>query len=176
MEKKGFTLLELLIVIAIIGVLATIIIINYSAAQAKARDNKRKVDLSAMQGSLELVYADEKQYIPKEVSASTDNPVSCITSGFLTGDSSDSTSWGCVENIYSKYISSLPLDPSNKQADGLYYVIYSSNPFDNYLIGAVMETKNGNLEDDILDFRGIEVFPRDEIEIGKEYFYYLLKE
>ncbi len=45
-NDKGFTLVEILVVIAIIGVLAAIIWISLGSATAKARDVKRKAELS----------------------------------------------------------------------------------------------------------------------------------
>ena len=45
-SKRAFTLIETLIVIAIIGILATVIIISLVAARDKARDAKRKSEIS----------------------------------------------------------------------------------------------------------------------------------
>lgn len=45
-NKSGFTIIELLIVIVIIGVLATIATVAVFNARTKARDTKRKADLS----------------------------------------------------------------------------------------------------------------------------------
>jgi prepilin-type N-terminal cleavage/methylation domain-containing protein len=45
-EQKGFSLVEILVVIAIIGVIATIILMSLGGATAKARDAKRKTTLS----------------------------------------------------------------------------------------------------------------------------------
>lgn len=55
---KGFTLLEVLIVIAIIGILVSIGLASYSSAQQKSRDARRKGDLKAMQNAWEQYYAD----------------------------------------------------------------------------------------------------------------------
>ncbi len=41
----GFTLIELLVVISIIGILSTVIGVNYTNAKKTTRDVKRKVDM-----------------------------------------------------------------------------------------------------------------------------------
>jgi prepilin-type N-terminal cleavage/methylation domain-containing protein len=55
--KKGFTLLEILVVIGIIVVLIGMGTVSYSTAQKKARDAKRKGDLQAFQKVLEQCYS-----------------------------------------------------------------------------------------------------------------------
>ena len=57
MKNKGFTLLELLVVISIIAILVTLSISTYSTAQKKGRDSKRKSDIKQIQSSLEQYYA-----------------------------------------------------------------------------------------------------------------------
>lgn len=55
--KKGFTLLEMLVVIGIIAILVGLGTTSYSTAQKKARDAKRKSDLKAIQNALEQYYS-----------------------------------------------------------------------------------------------------------------------
>jgi len=47
-KHSGFTLLELLIVVAIIGILSIIVLVAINPARAKARDAKRKAEISSI--------------------------------------------------------------------------------------------------------------------------------
>lgn len=60
--KAGFTIVELIVVIAVIGILAAIVMANYNGAQAKARDTKRISHLNSIAESLtsyRLKYNDQ---------------------------------------------------------------------------------------------------------------------
>lgn len=61
-DRGGFTIVELLIVIVIIGILATLVIVTYNGIQQKARDTKRKTDVDALQGQLEAYWATYAKY------------------------------------------------------------------------------------------------------------------
>lgn len=58
-EKKGFTLVELIIVIAVIGILAAISFVAYSKAQQGARDAARKSDVAQIVKLLTTYEADK---------------------------------------------------------------------------------------------------------------------
>lgn len=53
LNKKGFTLIELMVAIAIVAVLAVIGITLFQGAQASARDTKRRADVDAIAQALE---------------------------------------------------------------------------------------------------------------------------
>jgi type II secretion system protein G len=61
-KEGGFTLLELLIVIVIIGILALLIIPNITSAPKKARDTKRKTDITTIRKGLEEYFVDNNVY------------------------------------------------------------------------------------------------------------------
>jgi prepilin-type N-terminal cleavage/methylation domain-containing protein len=67
--RRGFTLLELLIVIAIIGILVAMGTVSYSTAQKRARDSKRQGDLKAIQNAFEQYYSKNNGNYPSPCSA-----------------------------------------------------------------------------------------------------------
>lgn len=63
-QRAGFTLLELLVVISIIGILTAIGMVAFSAAQKKGRDGKRVGDMRAIQNAFEQYYATNNSAYP----------------------------------------------------------------------------------------------------------------
>jgi len=62
MKSKGFTFIEMLVVITIIGVLASIGVVNFKVANQKARDGRRQGDLQQIRAALELYRTDQNVY------------------------------------------------------------------------------------------------------------------
>jgi prepilin-type N-terminal cleavage/methylation domain-containing protein len=56
-NSKGFTIVELLIVIVVIGILAALVIVQFTNVQARARDAERKSDIRALQSKVAEYYA-----------------------------------------------------------------------------------------------------------------------
>lgn len=61
-KQQGFTIVELLIVIVVIGILAALVITTFSGIQQKGRDTERQTDIKALHGQLEAYYAQNGRY------------------------------------------------------------------------------------------------------------------
>ena len=61
-RNQGFTIVELLIVIVVIGILALLVITTYSGIQQKARNAKRQTDVASLQTQLEGFHTDKGYY------------------------------------------------------------------------------------------------------------------
>jgi prepilin-type N-terminal cleavage/methylation domain-containing protein len=106
--SKGFTLVEMLIVIALIGILAAALVEKMDAALAQARDSRRKSDLRKMQSVLMTYYARNGKY-----------PTSWLNgAGQYTWSNSDprpvNGTWNngdWLPGLVPTYIPALPSDP-----------------------------------------------------------------
>jgi len=60
--QKGFTIVELLIVIVVIGILAAIVIVAFNGVQQRARDAERTSEIKTIQKKLEVFKAENGYY------------------------------------------------------------------------------------------------------------------
>lgn len=102
MSKKGFTLVELMVVIAVIGILASVALVSLTGVQRSARDAQRKSDLATYRTALERYYADNQVY---PGSASTTAPDTTVSSTGIF------TAGGAL--VTNNYLPKALLDPQN---------------------------------------------------------------
>ena len=125
MMNRGFTLIEILIAVAIVAVLIGFIVPNFLGIRIRARDTKRKSDLSQLQKAMELFRSD------RDLPAYPDDT-------FMNGlcNKCWTQNADCGGNIYMK---KLPCDPQTQNQ-----YIYVRNPGDSlrYDISACLENQN----------------------------------
>jgi len=61
-KQGGFTIIELLIVIIVIGILATLVITTFSGIQRNARNRTREADINALHSQIEYYYGQQGVY------------------------------------------------------------------------------------------------------------------
>ena len=71
-EERGFTLIELMIVLTIIGILASIAAPNYQWGIIRARESVLREDLYMMRSAIDQYYADQGKY-PESLQAMVDD-------------------------------------------------------------------------------------------------------
>lgn len=92
-NKNGFTLVELLVVISIIGVLSAILTANFMGMRERARDAQKIQNLNSIKNALRMYYNDNQSY-PSGSSCNT-----CLGGGVLD---KYLTSIGATEYIYTQ--------------------------------------------------------------------------
>jgi general secretion pathway protein G len=92
--ERGFTLLELMVVVAIIAIIAAILVPNFFHARAQAAVSACEANLRAISTAAELYYSDNQQYPTDGV-----NPVN--------------TAFGDANTTPGRYLSQTPLDPAS---------------------------------------------------------------
>lgn len=138
-SDSGLTLIELVVVMAIIAVLSTAIGGNLLSSISKGRDSKRKQDLQSVAKALEIYYYDYKAYptppmdIWGQQFANDTDPLNPII-----------------------YMSKLPTDPSypsstycyESNGSGSYYKVYANleNPNDPQILSPTQECAIDNLQ------------------------------
>src|SRR3989304_7404118 len=120
---SGFTLLELLVVISIIGILAGLTMVSFTGAQKQARDTQRQSDLKQYQNLLESFASTRSGLYPSRITAAVTLDSLCGTLGAS----------GC------------PLDPSNPTSHYYYISHGSGSPSNNatqFVIWAYQENSS----------------------------------
>lgn len=126
---KGFTLVELLVVISIIAVLSVVGMALFTSAQKNARDARRRLDIKAIHNALEMYYNQNGSYPGSPYDQPSANQQSCNRIG-ITGFPScnypspdpNIAQWTAAVGTSSFYSGgSAPIDPINYLTGGNTY-------------------------------------------------------
>lgn len=130
--RFGFTLIEILIVVAIIAILASVVLIGLGPTQQSGRDAKRLSDLREVQTGLELFYA-KCGFYPGSYSGGA-----CVNQPTTGSGWTDLTAALTSAPIG---VTQVPNDPSGGTAT--YYYSQEGNG-SSYVLGAMMENSAGS--------------------------------
>lgn len=132
-SDRGFTIVELLIVIVVIAILAAITIVAYNGIQARSRDTIRINDLKQIQKVVELYKAENGSY-----------PLGAGGSGVWSGRCGGYGGYKTYILNVQNYMPNEPLDPKSGDTPTQGCYLYRSNGTD-YMILAwfSMETVCG---------------------------------
>jgi len=130
MNKKvneGFTLIEVLIVVSIVGLLASVVLVGLGGFRAKGQDARRIADLRQTQNALELYYSKNSNY-----------PVSSVWS--VLSDTLEGEGIG---------VSKIPADPTRLEDDADAYKYSPNTSRQGYTLRATLDPGDAALNNDI---------------------------
>ena len=141
-RRNGFTIVELLIVIVIIAILATVVIVAYNGVQARANFSKAQQDLKYITKALELYHADHDSY-PNSVGRPGCTYDWCGWDQ-VSGDA-------FIDGLSPEYIGQIPQMPTSNAARDTYLYRSSANGSDYELLrykgselGGLPDIERGN--------------------------------
>ena len=137
-EPRGFTIVELLIVIVVIAILAAITIVAYNGIQANARDSARISKVKAISKAIELYYVNNDRYPPIHDGV-----------GAETTCGSQTENWGhCDRNkqLADMLAPYMTIDPTSLSSatQGNYFYHYTSQSGDSHQSYGLMVYLEGN--------------------------------
>ncbi len=121
--RRGFTLIEVMVVVAIIGILASVLFASFEEGRQQSRDKFRQAELKELQLAIELYKAQNGRYPAQGCG----NPAAGIWAG-----PGPHPGWGETCNDYiiglvPDYLPQLPRDPNKEDEFGLGY-LYRTSP------------------------------------------------
>jgi general secretion pathway protein G len=99
--EKGFTLVEILIVVVILGILAAIVIPQFTGASTEAKESSLMSDLQAVRGQIELYKIQHNDNLP-----GTDS-----SGDFITAMTTATDQDGVAGGQFGPYMQKIPPNP-----------------------------------------------------------------
>lgn len=107
-NKKGFTLVEILIVVVILGILAAIVIPQFSEASSEARKSSVQSNLQMVRSQIELYKIQHNDKLPGEGVGAVD---------FFTALTTKTNQAGAAGTDYGPYVQKFPVNALNGFGD-----------------------------------------------------------
>lgn len=139
--RQGFTLIEILIVVAIIAILASVVLIGLGPTQQAGRDARRLSDLREVQNGLEL-YFNKCGYYPGAAESASCAGVAYGPNNFW-GDPTVTPQTGMMGALVGSTIgvSTVPDDPQS----GKTYYYGANGTGSGYVVAAMLENNQNSV-------------------------------
>jgi len=112
--RKGFTLVEILIVVIILGILAAIVIPQFSSASDDARQSSLVSDLQTLRSQLELYKVQHLDHYPDVKSADSGATWTADTGNFAARLTGTTDCYGQTSGSdFGPYLQKIPTNPFN---------------------------------------------------------------
>lgn len=133
--QRGFTLIEILVAVAIIGILSSFLMVNFISIRQRGRDSQRKSNLAQIQSALEIYRSDTGSYPSVQASYRLNTTTVCPASQSFTNASGNTT-----------YMQKIPCDPLTlRSGTQTYYNLGNYYYYSNgrtYTLAACLENAN----------------------------------
>lgn len=129
--QPGFTLIEMMVVVAIIGLLASMSVLTFSRQQMNSRNARRAADLKNVQTALENYTTDVGNYPKNQGSGSVVNWAADINAvGFRTNriGGTGAALGNYIYGLAPNYITKLPVDPKFDTTSTCCGYVYGVSP------------------------------------------------
>lgn len=126
MKNKAFTLVELLIVVAILGIMAAIVIPSFQGNVVQAKESASKTNLGTMRTQIELYKIYHNSFPPGYVNGTGDSVATAVLQLIETTNEAGETSSSTVRTVqypYGPYLKKIPENPYNKLSSIAYVTV-----------------------------------------------------
>ena len=137
-SRRGFTIVELLMVIVVVAILASVTIVAYRGVQARARDSVKISTVNKLTKALEMYYLDNGRYPGLQDGSGVEGACGSLTDN-----------WGWCDRMkaltdaLAPYLTTDPVSLSSFTTGTTYYYYYNSSGNDNFMHYGLMAYLEG---------------------------------
>ena len=108
LQKNGFTLVEILVVVVLLGILAAIVIPNFTEAGNESRTSTLRTDLRRIRSQIEYYKIQHNNRLPVVTGETADD--------FLRRMTTKTDVYGNAGNDFGPYFQTMPVNPFNNRS------------------------------------------------------------